>query len=462
MSTLLPGLVPDSQPAGNPRVRGALFEILFRSSAHSARWTLWVIAALFALLGLWALVAKLDIVAVAPGRLVPQGYLKTVQPAVAGIVRELLVREGDAVGAGQVLVRLDPTETKADREAIERELALRKIQLRRIDAELQQQPLEPQNGDDPELFAPAVAQYRARREAHLHARTQQRAAQGRSEKELAAAREMVRKLEMTLPSHERSAQAYESLAARNLVGVLQSEEVRRAAIENRQNLQAGRATVAGLEAAVSESAQRLALLSSEYQSQLQTERVQTISTIGQLEQQRIKVDYQQRNLELRAPQAGRVKTLATTTLGAVVQPGTVLLSLVPRYEPLLAEVMIENQDIGFVRPGHAVRLKFATYPFQRYGTLAGVVKTVIADSQAQELHAPGGQASEKTESGVASSLSFKATIELADQVLIANGVRLPLAAGMELSAEIIEGQRTVLQYLLSPLRRVISEAGMER
>ena len=77
MSTLLPGLVPDSQPAGNPRGRSALFEILFRSSAHSARWTLWVIAALFALLGLWALVAKLDIVAVAPGRLVPQGYLKT-------------------------------------------------------------------------------------------------------------------------------------------------------------------------------------------------------------------------------------------------------------------------------------------------------------------------------------------------------------------------------------------------
>ncbi len=113
-------------------------------------------------------------------------------------------------------------------------------------------------------------------------------------------------------------------------------------------------------------------------------------------------------------------------------------------------------------PGHAVRLKFATYPFQRYGTLDGVVKTVIADSQAQEAQTPGGQTSEKTESGVASSLSFKATIELADQVLTSNGVRLPLAAGMQLSAEIIEGQRTVLQYLLSPLRRVISEAGMER
>ena len=423
---------------------------------------LWGISVWFALLALWAIVAKLDIVAVAPGRLVPQSYLKIVQPAVSGIVRELLVREGDEVQAGQVLLRLDATETKADQAAIERELAIQKMQLRRIDAELQHQPLRQQSDDDAELLAQALAQYRAHRQTYLHARTQQRAALERSDRELAAAREMVRKLELTLPSYERSAQAYESLATRNLVGALQAEEVRRGAIENRQNLQAARATVAGLESAVSESGHRLALLASEYQSELQGERVQTISRIGQLEQQRIKVNYQQRNLELRAPQAGRVKELATTTLGAVVQPGTVLVSLVPRHEPLLAEVMIENQDIGFVRPGHAVRLKLATYPFQRYGMLDGVVKTVIADSQPRATAEPGVDLRGKTESGVASTMSFKATIELADQALTANGVRLPLAAGMQLSAEIIEGRRTVLEYLLSPLRRGISEAGMER
>ncbi len=81
------------------------------------------------------------------------------------------------------------------------------------------------------------------------------------------------------------------------------------------------------------------------------------------------------------PQAGIVKELATTTLGAVVQPGTVLLSLVPVDEPLLAEVAIENQDIGFVQPGQSVRLKLAAYQFQKYGMLEGIVKTISADAQ---------------------------------------------------------------------------------
>ena len=151
---------------------------------------LWGISVWFALLALWAIVAKLDIVAVAPGRLVPQSYLKIVQPAVSGIVRELLVREGDEVQAGQVLLRLDATETKADQAAIERELAIQKMQLRRIDAELQHQPLRQQSDDDAELLAQALAQYRAHRQTYLHARTQQRAALERSDRELAAAREI--------------------------------------------------------------------------------------------------------------------------------------------------------------------------------------------------------------------------------------------------------------------------------
>jgi HlyD family secretion protein len=193
-----------------------------------------------------------------------------------------------------------------------------------------------------------------------------------------------------------------------------------------------------------------------------------LSKLTQLDQQQTKIEFQQTNLELKAPQAGIVKELATTTIGAVVQPGTVLVSLVPKNEPLLAEVMIDNQDIGFVKPGQAVRLKLAAYPFQRYGMVDGAVKTVIADSQLQSNKQTDSQQTNKgntttnTESGVASTMTFKATIELKRQSVIVNDSSLPFAAGMQLSAEIIEGKRTVLQYLLSPVQRVASEAGMER
>jgi HlyD family secretion protein len=139
----------------------------------------------------------------------------------------------------------------------------------------------------------------------------------------------------------------------------------------------------------------------------------------------------------------------------------VLLSLVPRSEPLLAEVSIQNDDIGFVHEGQAVRVKLSTYPFQKYGTLDGVVRTVIADSSRRDDAGRADVAEERrdTQSG---ALSFKAMVELKNQSLQRDEASFPLAAGMQLSAEVIEGKRTVLEYLLSPVQKVKSEAGMER
>ena len=121
-------------------------------------------------------------------------------------------------------------------------------------------------------------------------------------------------------------------------------------------------------------------MKSAYDSDLHTLRLDAVSKVTQLDQAPTKLQIHQDHLELLASQAGVVKELATTTIGAVVQPGTVLLSLVPRNEPLLAEVSIQNEDIGFVREGQPVRVKLSTHPFQKYGTLEGVVRTVIADS----------------------------------------------------------------------------------
>jgi len=140
-----------------------------------------------------------------------------------------------------------------------------------------------------------------------------------------------------------------------------------------------------------------------------------------------------------APQVGIVNELATTTIGAVVQPGTVFLTLVPHDEQLLAEVLIENKDAGFVAIGQPVRVKVAAYQFQTYGMLSGRVKTVSADSSSSG----GKQAVDASQA----ALTFKALIELDSQRLRIHD--LPLAAGMQLSAEIVQGRRTVLEYLPS-------------
>ncbi|MFO1401334.1 MAG: biotin/lipoyl-binding protein [Steroidobacteraceae bacterium] len=200
------------------RVRSALFDVATREPESAPRWTLWAIAVLLGVLLAWSLFARLDVVAVAEGRLVPLSYVKIVQPADAGIVREILVREGAHVAAGQVLVRLDPTENAADSTAVGRELGAQRLQLRRIDAELGGVPLAPESGDDPAHYEEARAQYRAHSQALLDALAQESQAGERAAKELAAARATERKLERTLPSFERTAAAYEKLAGQQLVG----------------------------------------------------------------------------------------------------------------------------------------------------------------------------------------------------------------------------------------------------
>jgi len=156
-----------------------------------------------------------------------------------------------------------------------------------------------------------------------------------------------------------------------------------------------------------------------------------------------------------------VKDLATHSVGTVVQPGTVLLTLVPRDDSLRAEVWVSNEDIGFVRQGHAVRLKFAAYPFQKYGMVDGTVLHVSADS-ADGATSHGTAANVGGASARTVPLVYKALVTLAAMQLETDGRRFPLGAGMQANAEILIGQRSVIDYLLSPVRKAWHEAGRER
>jgi hemolysin D len=438
------------------RLASALFEIETSEPSAGSRTVLKIVCVLFGLLLVWASIAKLDIVAVAQGRLVPATYVKIVQPADAGIVREIRVIEGERVQAGQVLIRLDPTLSNSDHTAIARELQLHRLQLRRIAAELDGTLMKRLADDDPALFAQVEAQRLSHRQAFLDVIAQQMAAKERASKDVSAAQESLKKLEVTLPSYRRTAAAYQQLAEEKLVSALQAEEKVREATEKAQDLESQRAAVAAAQATLTQAESSLAEAKSNYESDLHSARQSAIAEANRLEQQLAKVNFQQGLLELRAPQAGIVKELATTTIGAVVEPGTVLLSLVPHDEPLLAEVEIENKDIGFVADAQPVRLKLTAYPFQKYGMLEGTVKTISADASARD----GNDVASPTQA--AREPAFRALIELNQQVLAATGQRLPLSAGMQVSAEIVQGRRTVLEYLLSPVQRVVSEAAMER
>ena len=146
-----------TRPSTHPDVSDfapGLLAIQESPPARLPRTVLLLVVALFGILFLWASFATLDIIASAEGRLVPQTYVKIVQPADAGIIHELLVREGDSVRDGQVLVRMDANITEADVQALQNEIALKNLQLRRIDAELAGSPLVRDAGRAVAAFCP--------------------------------------------------------------------------------------------------------------------------------------------------------------------------------------------------------------------------------------------------------------------------------------------------------------------
>lgn len=412
----------------------------------------YVVGVLFSVLLAWSCLARLDIVAVAEGRLVPKSYTKIVQPAEAGIVKEVLVSEGDAVAQGQVLIRLDPTLAAADSQSLGSELALKGLTLRRIDAELGGVPLLPQPGDDAALLTQVRTQAQAHHQAYVDAQAQEAAARERAAHDLKAAKETLLKLQSTSTLAQQSADAHRRLVADGFYSAVSFNEKEREAIELAQDLKAQASAVQGFEAAVAAQDRRIAALSSNFRNQLQTERTEVLGQLAKLEQDNRKLSFKKGLLELRAPQAGVVKDVATTTRGAVVQPGMVLLTLVPSAEQLVAEVHVRNDDVGFVQAGQSVKVKVAAYPFQKYGLLDGRVQTVAADAQTSEPNPRQPLVQ-----------GYKALVGLQSQSLIADGgAPLRLESGMQVVAEIHQGQRTVMEYLLSPVQRTVHEAGRER
>ncbi|MDH4235347.1 MAG: HlyD family efflux transporter periplasmic adaptor subunit, partial [Gallionella sp.] len=186
-----------------------------------------------------------------------------------------------------------------------------------------------------------------------------------------------------------------------------------------------------------------------YRQELQNERVLAEGEYRKLQQDVGKQTHRHELLELKATQDGFVKDLSTHTPGTVVSPGTILMTVVPKNDPIEAEVWITHLDAGFVMPKQQARVKLAAYPFQKYGMLEGEVSQVSPDSTEPDK-------TQREEPG------YRAVISLPNAYLENAGKRYTLTPGMQVTAEIILGRRSVLEYLISPVQKTVFEAGRER
>lgn len=417
---------------------------------------LWMIFLLIIFLIIWALIGRLDIVAVAEGKLVPKSHLKIVQPSESGIVKEILVSEGEAVLAGQVLIRMDALNSVADAKALAAEYQRNELSLRRIDAELSGSSLDKRVGESTLLFDEIKAQFKANRISLEATKAAENSHLLKTKQDLLAAEQQLIRLKELLPHYRGQAAALDKLSEDGHASSIMVSDKKRELIEKEQEFKTQKYVIESTRASIDQSNKRLTKITSDYRRRLYIERNQVAAAMDKLAQEITKQTHRQSLLELRAPQDAFVKDLATHTIGTVVQPGTVMLTLVPRNEELRAEVWISNKDIGFIGEGQLVRLKFAAYAFQKYGLLEGVVERVSVDAMDKDN---GNLYSSDKRSG---PLMYKALIRPLAMSLDVEGITFPLNSGMQASAEILLGTRTVMEFLLSPLSKAWHEAGRER
>lgn len=439
----------------------ALQRVQGKPPSPLGRKVLWTVLALVAGTLAWALIGKLDIVAVAEGKLVPASYLKIVQPSEQGIVKEILVREGELVKEGQPLIRMDAVLAEADIKSIQSEHDNKRLALRRIDAQLAGRRFLREKDDPQSLFHQVLAQHAANVQAYENAIAQEKSLLSKAKHDLAGAQATREKLEQVLPHYVEQEKAYEKLTKDGFAGRIMYNDKQRERIEKEQDLRTQEFTIQSNRSLIEQSESKIAQIGADYRRQLQTERIDTANQLEKASQELAKIEHRHGLLELRAPGEGVVKDLATHTIGTVAAPGTILMTLVPQGERMIAEVWVGNQDVGFVRPGQDVKLKLAPYQFQKYGMIEGKVKQVSADA----TEAPSSNTRSDALTGrdrPMGPLAFRALVELNSQRLAVDGETYPVVPGMQVAAEINLGTRTVMEFLLSPVQKAFHEAARER
>lgn len=438
----------------------------------------WVICAIFTFAVAWAATGKVDVMAVAPGRIIVSQHSKVIQPLETATIRSIHVRDGQRVLAGQLLVELDDTQDAADDAQARQELltalsdslradvlasaldagqppALPAERLRELCASGASRPTDCDEAAG--LRRQTSAEWediRSKRE-RLAASVDTRAAQSQ------ATQASIARTEAMLLSLRQRESDYGRLAQQGFLNQHAYQDKTRDRLDAENELARLRAEQVAAAAAHREALKALGAYLAEVRKDLATRREQARRSIDHLTQERIKIGRKIGVMQLRAPADGIVQQLAVHTAGGVVTPALPLMVIVPDDGGVLAEVMVANKDIGFVRPGQPVRLKLETFNFTRYGTLDGELAWVGADALVRDPQSSIG-ASSVTSNGQAPMAYFPAHIRLKQTGVRVEGRQVPVSAGMNVTAEIRTGQRTLLDYLLSPIQRTLDEAVRER
>ena len=429
----------------------AILEVTETPPSPTGRLVMWSILVLLVVALVWSILGHINEVAVAAGKVIPSGQIKTIQVKNKGIIKEINVEEGQLVQEGDVLVVLDPTTTSADYDSLKKRAAYYKLDIQRLTAELTQQPFTPE--EDPDLdahdLAAEMALYQSRTsDYHTQRQSRQDIIDQRIAKLQATQASYEKYAEVLAIAQEKEARLVE-LSEQNAISQFQLLEQQRETIEYAKNAQAELDSINSIRAEIAEAQQNLANVDAAYHKDIMTALVEAKKEYYSVTEAIKKADEDSRMATIYAPISGRVYNLNVHTLGGIVTDAQPLMQIVPEDAKLEFEVYADNKDIGFIKVGQEAEVKVETFNFQKFGMYKAEVQEISADA----VNEPNDINRDK---------KFKLILDPTSNDINVYGQPAKIEVGMSVSAEIKIKEKRIIDFFLDPFRRYTSEALRER
>lgn len=412
-----------------------------------------LVAALIVIFLAWAAIAEIDEIARGEGKVIPVSKTQIVQSSEAGVVETIAVQVGQVVRKGELIVQLNNTTTESS-------LGESVAKARALGAKIARLALEEAGNYDAAFVCPeevlTVASAVCENEARLFAankasyvnkagvlgeRVRQR------ENELSEAQANIVRLEQNIAQSTRQYDLMSPLAKKGLVAQTELIAIERELTDQRGQITVYQESLERLRGAVEEARLQVEELALQLRQQALTEKAQTLAELSVIDETIRGATDRVSRTDIRSPVDGIVNTLEVNTIGAYVDPGTVVAGIVPTADTLLIEAKISPRDVAFITRGQKAIVKVTAYDFSIFGGLEGEVTNVSADSIVDK---------EKGET------FYLVHVKTDTSELIRGDKSYPIIPGMVATAEIMTGRKTILSYLMKPINKAQSVALTER
>lgn len=429
----------------------AILEVTETPPSPVGRAVLWTILAFLTAAIIWACVGHINEVAVATGKVIPAGQVKTVQTKNKGIVKEIHVKDGDHVNEGDTLIVLDPTSTDADMDSLKKRAAYYKLDIDRLNAELSGTPFTPAADEDLEdtdrqaeiaLYSSRQAQYRAQTASA-------RSTIAQKTSDLHGARENYDKYQGMYEIAREKESRLKDLMQENAIAEFQLFEQTSQRIQYEKSAAAALDEINKAQAAIDEAQTKLSEIDATYKKDIMSTLVESKKQYYAYEEEIKKADENQRLATITAPCDGTVYNLAIHTEGGVVTDAQALMMIVPDDVPMEFEVWADNKDIGFIKEGQEAEVKVDTYNFQKFGMVKAEVAEIAADAYEDSRDPERNK-------------KFRLVLRPTEDDIRIFGRKADLTPGMSVNAEIKIREKRIIDFFLDPFRRYTSESLRER